>query len=208
MNKKKEITFLYVKNNQINQTSITAQTRRIRNKTNIKIRDLGNKYLVIKSLFEQLSIKRDTLYLFGKKLEEEYKETKKGIHLQNQIKRMKEALYCWYAEYFFTELCQFNSSLLKRLTLFTNSSKVLNSLSKLQLKMIKRINRNINNMKEQENEDNLQNTTDNAVFNEIITNQEIDNFEFSNINMENTNEKNSTSSSNNNMFDFEKLLNF
>lgn len=205
-NRKNEIALLYIKNRKVNQVPIAEQTKRIRKKTNLKIEELGDKYLLIKDLFEKLRIKRDELYFFGKQLEMEYKEIKKGIHLQNQIKRMKEALYCWYAEYFFSEIYQFNSLLLKRLAQFTNNPAVLFSLSKYQSNMMKIQKKQIE--KQTSKVIKTQMETNEYILPETKANQEIDSFEYSNINMENSNQKDSTISSDNNMFDFEKLLNF
>lgn len=205
-NRKNEIALLYIKNRKVNQVPIAEQTKRIRKKTNLKIEELGDKYLLIKDLFEKLRIKRDELYFFGKQLEMEYKEIKKGIHLQNQIKRMKEALYCWYAEYFFSEIYQFNSLLLKRLAQFTNNPAVLHSLSKYQSNMMKIQKKQIE--KQTSKVIKTQMETNEYILTETKANQEIDSFEYSNINMENSNQKDSTISSDNNMFDFEKLLNF
>ena len=65
---------------------------------------LGDKYYKTKAFFERLNIRRDNLFFLGKHLEEQFKPIKKGIHLQAQAKRMKEALYCWYAEHFYDEI--------------------------------------------------------------------------------------------------------
>ncbi|KAK8841628.1 hypothetical protein M9Y10_027253 [Tritrichomonas musculus] len=205
-NRNNEITLLYIKNRKVNQVPIAEQTKRIRKKTNLKIEELGDKYLLIKDLFEKLRIKRDELYYFGKQLEMEFKEIKKGIHLQNQIKRMKEALYCWYAEHFFTEIYQFNSLLLKRMAQFTNNPAVLYSLSKYQSNMMKIQKKQIE--KQSNKVIKTQMEINEFILTETKANQEIDSFEYSNINMENSNQKDSTISSDNNMFDFEKLLNF
>lgn len=93
-----------MKNNQINVSSNSEQTQRIREKINIKIKELGDKYFQVKALFDRLNLRRDHLFYKGKELEQIYKDKKKGIHLQTQCCRMKEALYCWYAEHFYKEI--------------------------------------------------------------------------------------------------------
>lgn len=83
---------------------MSEQTQKNRDKLNTKIRLLGDKYYKTKAFFERLNIHRDNLFFLGKHLEEQFKQIKKGIHLQAQAKRMKEALYCWYAENFYKEI--------------------------------------------------------------------------------------------------------
>ena len=203
-NKNKEYSLLYIKDRQISQFPIAEQTKRLRKRNKMKILQLGDKYLLIKDLFEQLNIKKDELYLFGKQLEEEYKAIKIGIHLQQQTKRMKESLYCWYAEFFFFEICQLNSTLLQRLVLYTNDPKVLSSYSKYQSNMISKIQKD-GHSKKPKKRSFSQNPN---IFTEIKANQEIDIFEYSNINTDNSNKQNSNLSPDSNIFDFNKFLNF
>ncbi|KAK8844337.1 hypothetical protein M9Y10_024551 [Tritrichomonas musculus] len=124
MNQKQQIIKIYLKNNQTNFAEVTSQTKNIRNDTNQKIRQLGNKYYSIKAIFEQLNLKRDDLFKVGKELEEEFREIKIGIHLQNQKRRMKEALYCWYAENFFSEIVLQNPSVMNKLYQISNDHKI------------------------------------------------------------------------------------
>lgn len=111
MNENKKVTsIIYVKNNYLNWMPSTEQTKRIRSTINSKIRELGDKYYKTKAFLERMNFHRDDLYRLGKYLEELYKNKKKGVHLQVQTKRSKEALYCWFAEHFYNELLNMNSS--------------------------------------------------------------------------------------------------
>ncbi|KAK8888831.1 hypothetical protein M9Y10_033571 [Tritrichomonas musculus] len=204
---KKEIVILYVKNKGINSSPISKQTKNIREKTNERIRALGNKYYVIKSLFEQSSLKRDAIFSFGKQLENEYKTIKKGIYLQNQSKRMKESLYCWYAENFYEEITQPNSFLLKRII---ENSRIISALTTKTnpLLLIQKQNRSSdkkiqNNTQNTQIVEDLQNNTTNAT----KINQEVDSFSFSNITNDSIGDEKVLNMENEN-FDFGKLLNF
>lgn len=98
------ITILYLKDSHASYTPASDQTRKNRDKINNKIRELGNKYFNVKAIFDQLSLRRDHLYIKGKELVEIYKDLKPGLTIQTQSCRMKEALYCWYAEHFYQEI--------------------------------------------------------------------------------------------------------
>lgn len=70
-----------------------------------KIRKLGNKYYEIKNILEKQNLHKVTLFFFAaKEIESHHKDPKELIPLQNQIKRMKESLYCWFTEYFYDEI--------------------------------------------------------------------------------------------------------
>lgn len=112
---KKEIVVLYLKDKNMRMMQTTQQTKNIQDATNKKIKDLGNKFYQIKNLFDRMNLKRDDLYILGKRLEEEFKNEKKDIKLQNQKKRMKDSLICWYAEFFYHEILDINSSVFQQL---------------------------------------------------------------------------------------------
>lgn len=206
ISRNKDILVLYLKNNSNNWSSVTSQTQNIRDNTNKKIRQLGNKYYIIRNLFDRLNLRRDDIfffskiYFFSKILEEEFKDLKNNIHIQNQTKRMKDAIYCWYAEFFFDELCTQNSILLKRLIEYCQKNK--NPLLQRKQKSCpksKQITKKqkINSQIKTNNEKN-ENTD------KIEINQEIDTFDFSNSSTDNSKD---TYSENFN-FNFDKLLNF
>lgn len=113
-----QISILFIKNNKMNWAPTTQQTQKIRNSTNLKIRELGEKYYIIKKILDKLNIKRDTLYFCGKELEYIFKDQKPGLHLQTQKRRMKEALISWYCEFFYNEIVQQNSKILEKLLKF------------------------------------------------------------------------------------------
>lgn len=116
MNKNKnDLIVIYKKDRRMNTIEITQQTKYIRETTNQKIRELGNKYYTIKNLFDKMNLKRDDLFLYGKQLVEEFKQKKKGIKLQNSKKRMKDALLCWFTENFYDEIIQPGSIILHNL---------------------------------------------------------------------------------------------
>ena len=125
---KKQTIILIIKKEQIKYFQPTKQTTNIREDTNTKIRDLGNKYFEIKNLIENLKIKRDDLFYFGKYLEKEYSNVKNGIYLQTQKRRMKDALYCWYTENFYEELMEPNSTLLHQLNELSTNPNFINHI--------------------------------------------------------------------------------
>ncbi|KAK8839207.1 hypothetical protein M9Y10_032136 [Tritrichomonas musculus] len=204
---KREIAICFIKNNGMNWT-ISQQTKNIREKTNKKIRTLGNKYYIIKNIFDRLKFKRDDLFEIAKELETEYQKTKQNIHLQNQIRRMKEAMVCWYCENFFEEIVQPNSALIRKMIEMTNGSSLVKS-SHSQTKTKKSKNSSTKSKsntpttiqiskKPKKNEKNHQNNNF-----DFSINQEIDSFDpttmiTDNSFYENTNEN----------FNFEKFLNF
>lgn len=98
------ITILYLKDTHVNWSPASEQTRKIRDRINLKIKELGNKYFQVKALFDQMNLRRDHLFLKGKELVELFKDQKPGLHLQTQSRRMKEALHCWFAEHFYQEI--------------------------------------------------------------------------------------------------------
>lgn len=173
----KEKLIIYIKDRNPKMMSITHQTQSIRDATNLLIRQLGQKYYSIKSLFEKLNIKRDELYYIGKELENSYKDIKKDIHLQNQQKRMKDSLYCWFAQHFYSEIFQPNSSLLNQIInyrcLHNSSSANENSPIKNKIKAgTKKKQTSIEKIKPNKE---LCNITENL--HNLKMNQEIDEFE-------------------------------
>lgn len=132
----KTILTLFIKDNKTNWTPVTKQTQTIRDRTNNKIKNLGQKYYQVKRIFDQNNIQRDYLFEFGRKIEEQYKDIKKIEHLQSQCKRMKEALVCWFSENFFSEITQPNSPLLNELILWNRIN--LNKTKKTKSKIDKR----------------------------------------------------------------------
>lgn len=132
----KTILTLFIKDNKTNWTPVTKQTQTIRDRTNNKIKNLGQKYYLVKRIFDQNNIQRDYLFEFGRKIEEQYKDIKKIELLQSQCKRMKEALVCWFSENFFSEITQPNSPLLNELILWNKIN--LNKTKKTKSKIDKR----------------------------------------------------------------------
>lgn len=61
-------------------------------------------YYKIKNILGKQNLHKDTLLIAAKEIESHQKDTKKLIPLQNQIKRMKESLYCWFAENFYDDI--------------------------------------------------------------------------------------------------------
>ncbi|KAK8900000.1 hypothetical protein M9Y10_002323 [Tritrichomonas musculus] len=201
---KKEKVILYLKNNQMNWTDFTQQTIKLRDKTNEKIRLLGNRYYIIKTLFDKYNFKRDDIFLIGKELENEYKDVKENIHLQNQLRRMKEALYCWYTEHFFDELFQPNSVILKRMIAIRKNAPPASYKAKTkshtttQQKTIRK--------KRKANKTNETPKTNDVP--QIVINQEVDSFDFSNLNSENKFDAEIGSVHANDNFNFNNFLNF
>lgn len=169
---------LLLKNNKLNWANPSYQTRKMRNDINEKIRELGEKYYNVKNLFEKLNLKRDLIFEIGKELEVEYKNTKKGLHLQTQQRRMKESLFVWFTENFYSEI-------------FSNNSTILNKLinKNPQMANIKNCNpqKNINsNFKNNETfliDSNIiaNEKQASSFYKDIVINNEIDNFDYSNI---------------------------
>ncbi|KAK8899277.1 hypothetical protein M9Y10_001588 [Tritrichomonas musculus] len=203
----KQKVIIYIKDSKAKSMKITQQTQNIRDATNKQIRQLGHKYFSIKSLIEKLQIKRDDLFYIGKELEDEYKNVKTGIHLQNQQKRMKDSLYCWFASNFYSEIVQPDSNLLKRIIDLSNNLKILSTQNNYGNKKKTAITKDVvkNEIIEKENikEDNL----DSMNFQNIRINQEIDDFDNSNYSDKQIMKKEETSSNNLN-FNYEDLFNF
>lgn len=215
---KKKLLIVYIKD--LEKITYQAdQTKNIRNDTNKRIKELGNKFYAMKNLFEKMNLKRDDLFYFGKQLVDEYKGIKNGIHLQNQKKRMKDALICWYCENFFDDIFKNNSLLLQRLFELSKNPfpvsifKKKTEMSKTQKKSVTK-NKNVLveqiRIAEKENSDPV--GDDNMKDQDYITlgglkiSQEIDTFEYPGISNLHSNQNDEISGNNN--FDFMKMLQF
>ena len=203
---KNQLIVLYIKDKKISSMESSQQTKKIRNDTNQRIRDLGNRYFDVKNLFDKMNLKRDDLFCFGKQLVNDYKQTKEGIRLQNTKKRMKDALICWFAEHFYEDIFMQNSVLLAQLSqLSKNPQKILlksksNPIKNKPPKTIEKAQKK----KVIPNDDKIVDT--NLDFHEAKTNQEIDNFELSNlIQKDNVIQDNISINDN---FDFNKIFQF
>lgn len=194
--------WLYLNKNQINCIPVSKQTQSIRNKTNLKIRELGSKYYNVKRLFDKLNFHRDFLFTTGKELEQEFKNQKEGILLQSQCRRSKEALICWYSEFFYSELFTPNSNVLLKLVNDVNNTSVIK----------KKVNHNNDKASTQNdisinqvpiNTEKTQEIQESLFLDGIIFNKEIDSFDYK---IEKSNNDNDTS--NQSFFDYDKLLNF
>ena len=106
------VTVLYLKDDQINWIPASDQTKKNRDQINNKIKELGNKYFQVKALFDQMNLRRDHLYFKGQELVDLYKDRKPGLSIHTPSRRMKESLYCWYAENFYCEIFNGNVSFL------------------------------------------------------------------------------------------------
>lgn len=182
MRGKNQISVILIKNAELSRVPITDQTQKIRNRTNMKIREFGNKYYQVKGILDRMNIKRDALFYIGKELEKQYKNQKKGIHIQTQCKRMKEALHCWYCEHFYKELTVPVPSFINKLiSLNINYQKSTPSKIKQNDKSI-----NENNCYEMQDEiSNNTSTITNAnpnlsILSDAKINQEIDCFDLAN----------------------------
>lgn len=200
---KKEIVILYVKNNFIQRNTISKQTNKLRDKTNEKIRILGEKYYIIKNIFDKFKFKRDDLFLIAMDLVKEYKNIKQDIRLQTQIRRMKEALICWFCEFFYDEIVEPNSIILSKMIEKTNIVTIFNNQSNnppIKTKIHTSMQTNTQAIPtEKEYQTNIS---------EIKTNQEADSFDLANlVDNENTNSKNNLIHNNEN-FNFESFFNF
>lgn len=116
MKHNKEIhSYICVKDNTPKIINGNSQTEILRDQTNKSIKELGNKYYQIKYILERINIHRDALYNIGKRLEEEYKKLKYIKPLKAKQRRMKDSLYCWYAENFYNEMIQPNSFFIEKI---------------------------------------------------------------------------------------------
>ena len=201
----KDKIMLYIKDSHASWIPIADQTQKIRNSTNLKIRQLGNKYYIIKTLIERLNIKRDDLFKVGKQLEEEYKDNKKGIHLYTQNKRMKESLYCWFAEHFFTEIIQNDSYILRLLAGISKNKMLIKEMQANQIKKPKEMQAN----QIIKPKDTIQDMPKYKSINDSTFNQEIDTFDFVNDKCVNSTMQNEyLSPSVNPNFEYDKLFIF
>lgn len=207
MKQSNQSILIFVKDNRLNQIPITNQTMNIHNKTNTKIRELGDKYYETKKIFDRLKIQRDNLFVLGKYLEEEYKDKKDGIKLQSQMKRSKDALICWFSEFFYDEMFDPKSKILQRLiaiqnTIFPKKVEILTKKSKkshsknmqIEIESPKKENIIPDSTNIISNEEN-----DISTSNELKFNQEIDTFDY-------PNDKNEQISNTQNNFSFDDLL--
>lgn len=115
MKKQKPQIILVVNNLHSNFIPATGQTQFIRDRTNKKIKELGDKYYNIKSLFDSLGLQRDALFGLARKLEIKYKDIKPGIHIETRDKRMKDAVYTWFADNFYTEIFSNDARIIEEL---------------------------------------------------------------------------------------------
>lgn len=182
------IKWLILKNNKVNWIPAAKQTLTLRDKTNTKIRELGFKFNNVKNLFDQMSLRRDFLFTVGKILVNEYKDIKTGISLLSQFKRSKEALICFYAEFFYDEIFTSNSPVLKKFVEYNQSQIIINKVDdQLPIKNeIDEVHRNTNTKKIEENNriNILQNIVEKnevsqkSIFDKITFNKEIDGYDF------------------------------
>lgn len=193
---KNDKVFLLLKNNKANWVPSYTQTTKMQNDINEKIRKLENKYFQIKNLFEKLKLKRDFIFKVGKQLAEEYKDIKIGINLQSQQRRMKDSLYIWYSENFFSEIFDPNSSFLSKY-LIQNEN-----MNNQNMKIYSSDNYTKKDVNEKDISIIINKTLENSFLSNVSYNKEIDNFENSNI----TNEKNDDTTNHSNNFDFGNLF--
>lgn len=185
-NEQKKI--IYINKSEIKKSTITKQTKTMRENINSQIRSLDHKFYDLKNIFVKMGIHRDVLYYVGKELVEAYKNSKNGIFLQAKNKRMKEALICWYCQHFYDEIMDKNSPVLLRLNqaqLQYNNQFNYNKLFRNNLCMKYKID--INGEKElPKNQKHAENNYNynNSFFSNMKINNEIDDFAFSNINDE------------------------
>ncbi|KAK8861083.1 hypothetical protein M9Y10_012778 [Tritrichomonas musculus] len=213
---------LYVNDSHSNWIPATDQTQYIRDRTNQKIKELGKKYYYIKSLFDSMGLQRDNLFYLARKLETQYEERKPGIHIPASCKRMKDAIYTWYADNFYTEIVSNNPEIMIQLQEIRSPHRN-SSISKLSDKSFtqkkKTPNQNKKNQKTAritqvisktiiEVQDNpITENTDYEYksFLNLQVNEEIDNLDFSNISNDKEYDKDSSCSNPNFNID---LLNF
>ncbi|KAK8892499.1 hypothetical protein M9Y10_029729 [Tritrichomonas musculus] len=136
-------------------------------------------------------------------LVKEYKNIKQDIRLQTQIRRMKEALICWFCEFFYDEIVEPNSIILSKMIEKTNIVTIFNNQSNnppIKTKIHTSMQTNTQAIPtEKEYQTNIS---------EIKTNQEADSFDLANlVDNENTNSKNNLIHNNEN-FNFESFFNF
>ena len=202
-----EVKWLFLKSDQMNWIPVSKQTQSIHENINSKIRQLGDKYYQVKHLFDQLNLRRDFLFFVGREIEEDFKNQKKGIHLQTQYRRSKEALTCWFTEFFYNELFYPDSPILNRLK---------ESGNKETSKKLKKNNSDNNNSKLHNNQllkekkvkdakEQLIGISNSSLFSDMKFNKEIDNFQCCNDEKEDSN--NSPLIQNVN-FNYDQLLNF
>ncbi|KAK8871965.1 hypothetical protein M9Y10_007714 [Tritrichomonas musculus] len=190
-NGKTQICIHLIKNAELNRVPITEQTQKIRNKINLKIRELGSKYYQIKGILDRMNIQRDTLFLIAKELEVMYKDQKKGIHIQAQFRRMKEALHCWFCENFYQEFTEPNIPFLNNIAILQYKFQKSSILTKKKNKADDK-NRTVMSPKQNKEQEESPKNLDDAlinetkILNEAKINQEMDSFELANIDHTNT----------------------
>lgn len=185
LNKNNKV-ILFLKNDCIKRTALSNQTANMRNSINERIRNLGNKYYNMKNLLEKLNLKRDFLFLLGKRLVEEYKDIKIGINLQTQQRRMKEGLIAWFAEFFYDDIFNPDSEFINKYLIQNASKKSSNAVKTSNLQ---KENANVSQTK--------------SIFQDIVFNKEIDSFEQSNTENDLSTHYSSSKSTN---FDFNSLF--
>ena len=207
-------SLIFVKNRSLNCDQVSKQTSKMRDITNAQIRDLGEKYYQTKLLFDKLKLSRDYLFYIGRQIENEFKDSKKIIHLQTQQYRMKESLVCWFALNFYEDIFSNESEILCKLIMHSRdkefSKKKINTQTDIpqsnqtisaQSQEISTQNIFVQNINiSHETNKNIDNN--NSFFNEIKVNHEIDEFNYGNIKNENIKEI----INQNNNFDFFEFL--
>lgn len=189
MKKSKDKVILIVNNLQSNWIPATHQTQFLRDRTNEKIKELGPRFYNIKNLFNSWGLQRDSLFNLARKLESQYYDKKPGIHIQTRDKRIKDAIYIWFAENFYNEILSNDKKIIQELLSIRKSPNkvVIKKRSKQQNQ--KPNNRTtkktpqIAKLTEIEKQDNtiIDDLPSNTIFNNLTVNEKIDELEFSNI---------------------------
>ena len=188
----KEIFIL--NSNLMHWAPVSQQTQNMRNKTNLKIRELGNKYYNIKYIFDQLNIGRDNLFKLAREFEEQFKTKKQNVHIPASFIRMKELIICWFAEFFYEEISQPDSQIISQFLSMaklhkTQSKNNKKNLSNIQPKRNKTgtkqknlIKQSLSNYEKNETIYKINKNEENSKISHFKANEEIDNYIYSNQN--------------------------
>lgn len=188
---------IFIRHNELKKAPITHQTQNMRDNINSRIRYLGKKFYEVKKIFEQMNIHRDILFQVGKDLEKEFQDIKVGIKLAATSRRMKEALLCWFCDYFYDEIITPNSPILIKLkaaqlqydiNVIQNKIKSSSSVNTIPKTKVADTGKLRKKQKKSEKR--------NSFALQLKANEEIDNFNFSNIYNDNSDEENSSVSEN------------